>query len=144
MRHCSLAEGHSQGQKNRIQKSHPERATIVLAPLTGKRRNAKSRLGSHISVRVLGRYPPTECVNVFVICIDFRFKLDLDTLQFRKANKFSQRTYPTPPLFFFSIKASYPTSKPPAVLSMDSGGLDKPVSVLPVPGEGSLLPNLKM
>ena len=56
------------------------KATIHRAPLVGSRRNAKSREGSHISVNVFGRYPPTECVKVFVICIDFRRRLDLSKI----------------------------------------------------------------
>jgi len=86
----------------------PERATILRAPLDGNRRDAKSREGSHISVNVLGRYPPTECVKLFVICIDLRLRLDVTP----------------PPPFFFSINASYPPSKLGDVVpSTDSGGL---------------------
>lgn len=58
-------------------KSYPLRATMHLAPLVGSLRKAKSRDGSHISVRVFGRYPPTECVRLLPICMDLRLRLEL-------------------------------------------------------------------
>lgn len=87
----------------------PDNATMLRAPLVGSRRKAKSRDGSHISVSVLGRYPPTECVRLFVRCID-RFRRLEETLL----------------LFFFSMNASYPLSRScaPSLLSIDAGGLD--------------------
>lgn len=57
--------------------TYPLRATTHRAPLVGSRRNAKSRDGSHISVSVFGRYPPMECVRLFVTCIDLRRRLEL-------------------------------------------------------------------
>jgi len=49
------------GRKGKKEKgTHPERATTLLTPLVGSRKNAKSLEGSHISVIVLGRYPPIE------------------------------------------------------------------------------------
>src|SRR6267142_4938693 len=79
--------------------THPLRATIHRAPLVGSLRNAKSRDGSHISVSVFGRYPPTDDVMFFVRCNDRRRRLD-----------------DMPPLFFFlsSTNASYPPSSAPA------------------------------
>ena len=56
---------------------YPEKATILLVPLVGNRKKAKSREGSHISVSEFGRYPPTECVRVLVSCSDLRLKLSL-------------------------------------------------------------------
>jgi hypothetical protein len=80
-------------------RTHPLKATIHRAPLVGSLRNAKSLEGSHISVRVFGRYPPTDDVIFFVKCNDRRRRFD-----------------DTPPLFFFlsSTKASYPLSSAPA------------------------------
>ena len=57
--------------------TYPDNATMLRAPLVGSRKKAKSRDGSHISVSVLGRYPPTECVRLFVRCIDRFLKLEL-------------------------------------------------------------------
>jgi hypothetical protein len=57
---------------------YPEKATILLVPLVGNRKKAKSRDGSHISVSEFGRYPPIECVRVLVSCSDLRLKLDLE------------------------------------------------------------------
>ena len=56
---------------------YPEKATILLVPLVGNLKKAKSLDGSHISVREFGRYPPIECVRVLVSCSDLRLKLDL-------------------------------------------------------------------
>ena len=58
-------------KKKREKRTYPESATTLLTPLVGSRKNAKSLEGSHISVIVLGRYPPIECVNDLVICSDF-------------------------------------------------------------------------
>ena len=61
-----------------ITQFYPEKATMLLVPLVGNRKKAKSRDGSHISVSEFGRYPPTECVSVLVSCSDLRLKLDLE------------------------------------------------------------------
>ena len=57
--------------------THPDRATTVRAPLVGRRRDANARAGSQSPVSVCGRYPPTECERLFVICSDFRRRLEL-------------------------------------------------------------------
>jgi len=44
----------------------PLRETIHRAPLVGGLRKGKCREGSHISVSVFGRYPPTDDVMLFV------------------------------------------------------------------------------
>lgn len=61
-----------------ITRIYPEKATILLVPLVGNRKKAKSRDGSHISVSEFGRYTPIECVRVLVSCSDLRLKLDLE------------------------------------------------------------------
>jgi hypothetical protein len=70
-------------RKKNITRFYPEKATILLVPLVGNRRKAKSRDGSHISVSEFGRYPPTECVRVLVNCRDLRLKLDLEESKYR-------------------------------------------------------------
>ena len=65
-------------EKNGITQIYPEKATILLVPLVGNRKKAKSRDGSHISVNEFGRYTPIECVRVLVSCSDLRLKLDLE------------------------------------------------------------------
>ena len=52
--------------KKSVTRIHPEKATILLVPLVGNRKKAKSRDGSHISVSEFGRYTPIECVRVLV------------------------------------------------------------------------------
>lgn len=111
--------------------TRPLRATIHLAPLVGKRRNAKSLEGSHISVSVFGRYPPMECEMLFVIWRDFRRRLDLHESISLRSLEAKDKTHETPPLFFFSTNASYPTSSPPLLLSTDSAGLSFSLPFVP-------------
>ncbi len=70
---CGIVLGRSQNQvyKN-IAFTHPLRATTHLAPLTGSFKKAKSRDGSHISVSVFGKYPPTDVVKFLVSFMDRR------------------------------------------------------------------------
>jgi len=82
---------------------------MLRVPLVGNLKYAKSRTGSHISVNVGGKYSPTECPSVLVICNDFLLKID-DTLVF---------------FFSFSNIASYPPSYS-SRLSTESGGLVAP------------------
>ena len=99
---------------------------MLRAPLVGNRKKAKSRDGSHISVSVLGRYPPTECVRLFVRCIDRFRKLELSRRSTPYTKDPKERTHETLLPFFFSINASYPLSNSctPSLLSIDAGGLD--------------------
>ena len=60
--------------------THPLIATTHRAPLTGSFKKAKSRDGSHISVRLFGRYPPTDDVIFFVSFMECRRKLDLGVI----------------------------------------------------------------
>ena len=57
--------------------AYPLIATMHFAPLVGNLRWAKSREGSHISVNVLGKYPPTDEVRVLVRFNDRLRTLDL-------------------------------------------------------------------
>src|ERR1700733_13341204 len=57
--------------------THPLNATIHRAPDIGSLRCAKSRDGSHISVRVFGKYPPMLPAMPFVKPRDLRRKEDL-------------------------------------------------------------------
>ena len=75
------------GEKNRSNQTHPLIATTHLAPLTGNFKYAKSLEGSHISVSVLGKYPPTLDVIFFVSFSDRRRRNDLSEQVFQRGEE---------------------------------------------------------
>jgi hypothetical protein len=80
-RRAAAREGHKEKKVRREDRvrTHPLIATMQRAPLVGSLRWAKSRAGSHISVSVLGRYPPTDDVSVLVRCSERRRTDELGT-----------------------------------------------------------------
>lgn len=78
MRHISEREkGELQVPDPNIRKTHPLKATMQRLPDVGNFRNAKSLEGSHISVSVLGRYPPMLPAIPLVRPSDLRLREDL-------------------------------------------------------------------
>ena len=71
-------ENESEMDQSIKRRMYPLSATTQRTPLTGSFKKAKSLEGSHISVNVFGRYPPTDEVMFFVKFIDLRIKNFLD------------------------------------------------------------------
>jgi len=65
---------------------------MVRTPATGNFKKAKSLCGSHISVNVLGKYPPTDPANDRPIVNDFFLNIPLKLARIRKSGSESTQS----------------------------------------------------